>query len=510
MEDAPDRLDPEEVGTSLRGLEQRLDRWPAPWTRRALAAWRAQRFRPAARAPAHFAAIALGGEASATELLSALRFALGAGACESSAALAERLLGALPTLPVPQLGQAAVQVVEALLMQGERARAKQQATLHTAVLSSSAAGVSLLELLELGDAALWLPDGRLNLLAASRRGCWSAEQVASELQGRQWIWHAQPELPLLFFSLLQETQTQAALRFLNRFLASHGLLQCVSLSKAEPNQNVLARFRFEAARARGGRLVSVLMAARNAAKTIVYALDSLLTQSYQTLEVLIGDDASDDGTFELIHERYGRDARVRLFRSTVRQGAYNVRNALAARARGSLITCHDADDLALPTRIAAQVEQLERAGVVGSVTSFLRVAADGRWVFFKNQKATRLSQVSLMLTREAFQSVGPFRSARVGADQELFAKLRARYGERALKRVSAPLSFGLWADGSETRHAGSEALEDGYRSPLRRLYSQLVFAQHAAGFPRHSSEQVDDLLRGSNNYIGPSELREIT
>lgn len=510
MQEAPDRPDPAVVGASLRGLEQRLDRWPAPWTRRALATWRAQRARATARAPERFAAVALGAEASAAELASALRFALRAGACESSAALAERLLSALPTLPAAQHGHAAVQVVEALLMQGERARAKQQASLYAAALSSSPAGVSLLELLEIGEASLWLPDGRLNLLAASRRACWSVEELAFELQRKPLAWHAQPELPLLFFSLLQATETQSALRFLNRFLVGLGLPRCVSLSKAELNQSVLARFRFEAARARGGPLVSVLMAARNAADTVAFALDSLLSQSYQALEILVGDDASDDNTFELLRERYERDARVRLFRSAARQGAYNVRNALAARARGSLITCHDADDLALPTRIAAQVAQLERVGVVGSVASWLRVAADGRWVFFKNQKATRLSQVSLMLTREAFQRVGPFRSARVGADQELFANLRASYGERAIKRVPAPLIFGLWAGGSETRQLGSEALEDGYRSPLRRLYSQLVFAQQASGFPRCSSEQIDDLLRGSDNYIVPSDLREIT
>jgi hypothetical protein len=75
-----------------------------------------------------------------------------------------------------------------------------------------------------------------------------------------------------------------------------------------------------------------------------------------------------------------------------------------------------------------------------------------------------------------------------------------------LKRVRAPLLLGLWSQGSATRGLGTEALEDGYRSPLRRSYSELVFAQHAPGFPRRRDEELDELLREAGNYQSPSEL----
>lgn len=500
-----------EASASLRRLEQRLDGWPAPWGRRALTIWRAKRSPALPRAPAHFARLAMGGHGGSAELVSALAFALGAGACESSSTLGERVLRALPTMPATIRAQAVVLLVDALLMRGDRARAVELALTHEAALSRSAAGVSLLELLDVGEPRLWLPDGRVNLLGCSRRGHWPLEQLASELLSKPWAWSRQPELSLLFFSSLQATDAPRALAFLNRFLASHGVPRCFVNSELEAGRNSLAGLRFgSTAAVRVGPLVSVLVAARNAAETIAYALDSLLAQSYQSLEILVGDDASDDQTRKVLRDRYGREARVRLFGSVTRQGAYNVRNALAAHARGSLLTCHDADDFALPTRIATQVAKLQRAGTVGCVTSWLRLTEDGRFVFFKNQKATRLAQVSLMLTREAFDVAGPFRAVRVGADQELFARLRARYGEGAVVRVRAPMILGLWGRGSETRGVGIESLEDGYRSPQRRLYSQLVFAQHEAGFPRLSSEEIDELLRASGNHVSPSGLIEIT
>jgi hypothetical protein len=67
----------------------------------------------------------------------------------------------------------------------------------------------------------------------------------------------------------------------------------------------------------------------------------------------------------------------------------------------------------------------------------------------------------------------------------------------------------LWSEASATRAIGTEALENGYRSPSRRLYSELVFAQHAAGFARRSDAEIDELLRSSDNYLEPSEIVEV-
>ena len=333
----------------------------------------------------------------------------------------------------------------------------------------------------------------------------SATDLAELLGHAPGEWLQTPEAQLLFFSALSPNQPERALGFLNGFLAQHGLGCPLSLKAPAASGNFLAGVQVRPTRVvADGPLVSIVVPAHDAAATLGYALESLLQQSYRSVEILVGDDASSDGTLEIMR-RYAGDPRVRLFRSEQNQGAYNLRNALLARARGAFVTFHDADDLALPSRVERQVAQLRRAGVVGCVTNHLRLTPGGSVVFFKNQKATRLSRVSLMLRRQLFEELGPFRSAQIGADEELHAKIMARFGRTALSRIVAPLSLSLWSSASATRALGQEALEDGYRSPSRRAYSELVFRRYGACEPIADSD-FEARLRETNNYVAPNAL----
>lgn len=457
---------------------------------------------------------ALPGLASPTaeQLERALAEALRVGALESAGELCERLLALFPDLvgaPRPRMREL---VLQALLVHGDRGRAERLARAELATLRSTAVGASLLELLGLGDDAPRLPNGRPHFLALSRRvasGKLNAEQLAALLGGQPWRWLGAPELNLLFCNARKDGEPAQAERDLNRFLAFHGLPRCALRASAAPPGSLLDALSFEQPPpVLAGPLVSVLMSARNASATLGYAVTSLLEQSYRRLELLICDDASDDGTLDLLR-RYQRDPRVRLFRSVRNQGAYNVRNALSLHARGELLAFHDADDLALPSRIAAQVERVSRPGVRACVANWVRVAPQSGFVFFRDQKAVRLALVSLMLKRELFEELGPFRPARVGADLELYSSLRARLGSSALSRIDAPLIFGLWSSASATRSPGTEALEDGYRAPARRCYAQLVCAKHLPGYAAPSEQEIQERLTASGNYLEPTGVIEL-
>ena len=143
------------------------------------------------------------------------------------------------------------------------------------------------------------------------------------------------------------------------------------------------------------------------------------------------------------------------------------------------------------------------------MTRLLRLRLDGSVVFFKNQKATRLSRVSLMLSRDALDAIGPFRSARFGADEELHAKIVARLGRSAICRIAAPLMLSLWSESSATRQEGSESLENGYRAVSRRSYSELVFTKYIAGTTVEDAV-IDQCLRDTGNYRKPQDVIEIT
>lgn len=107
----------------------------------------------------------------------------------------------------------------------------------------------------------------------------------------------------------------------------------------------------------GGPLVSVIVPAYQQRRWVVEALDSVFAQTYPHIEVIVVDDGSDDGTADLVRERYGEA--VHVLRQT-NQGPAAARNAGLALARGELVQFLDADDRLAPTKIASQVDALAR------------------------------------------------------------------------------------------------------------------------------------------------------
>jgi glycosyltransferase involved in cell wall biosynthesis len=96
--------------------------------------------------------------------------------------------------------------------------------------------------------------------------------------------------------------------------------------------------------------VSVIIPAYNCAGTIRATLDSALSQTLQPDEILVMDDGSTDGTPAVLGS-YGRGITVV---QRPNGGVASARNALCARARGSLLAFLDSDDLWHPRYLEAQ------------------------------------------------------------------------------------------------------------------------------------------------------------
>lgn len=441
-------------------------------------------------------------------LVEALEVSLQHGAYDLAARVLERFPADYERHPAlrARVGLAAAELFLAL-GDRERARAWVRRSGDTIELARRREGL-LATLDERGPASTWLPDGRANFVRLDRAlqsQELGAEELLDRLARRPGAWLREPQLHLLAFNALVRRAPERAARFLSRFLRIYSLPSCLI---AQGEGNVLARLTFGRARRRHrGPLVSVVVAACDAESTVGYAIDSLLDQTYSPLEVLVCDDASTDRTPEILLRRYGKDPRVRLFRSVKRQGPYNVRNSMLSRARGTLLSFHDADDLAIPTRIALQAREMRRRSVVACMASWMRITTNGRIVFFRDHNALRASVVSLMMSRDAYQAVGPYRPARFGADLEVLERLRRAYGPERVRRLQVPALLGLWSEGSLTRRRGAEALEDGYRAPARRLYSELVFLQQFAKGP--SEEEVARALESAGVCIEPQDVEAL-
>lgn len=103
-------------------------------------------------------------------------------------------------------------------------------------------------------------------------------------------------------------------------------------------------------------LVTVAIPSYNAASTLAATLESVLTQTYTNVEVVVVDDGSIDSTQEVLR-RYAGSVKV------IRQengGLASARNAGLLAASGKYIALLDADDLCVPQRLSMQAEYMER------------------------------------------------------------------------------------------------------------------------------------------------------
>ncbi len=105
-------------------------------------------------------------------------------------------------------------------------------------------------------------------------------------------------------------------------------------------------------------LVSVVIPAYNYANFIPECIDSVLEQTYPSIEIIIVDDGSTDNTREIV-ERY-RESVSYIFQEN--RGLSAARNRGAEAARGTYLKFLDSDDLLHPRTIEFQVAQMLEHG----------------------------------------------------------------------------------------------------------------------------------------------------
>jgi glycosyltransferase involved in cell wall biosynthesis len=102
-------------------------------------------------------------------------------------------------------------------------------------------------------------------------------------------------------------------------------------------------------------LVSVIVPAYNAETFIERTLNSVLSQTYKNIEVLVVDDGSSDRTAEIVRAIAQQDSRVVLLHQQ-NSGVAAARNLAIQKSQGEFIAPIDADDLWYPENIEKQVQ----------------------------------------------------------------------------------------------------------------------------------------------------------
>ncbi len=183
-------------------------------------------------------------------------------------------------------------------------------------------------------------------------------------------------------------------------------------------------------------MVSVVLPVYNGARYLRAAVQSLLQQTLQQIEVIIVNDGSSDRTAQIMHE-LAADPRVRLVHQPHMGGA-QARNRGIALARAQYIAAQDADDVSMPERLAKQyafLEQHPEVGLVGAMAKVINEAGEiigafGGIVTESSQihaqllKANCFIHGTVMMRKSAVEAVGKYREIlTVTEDYDLWLRM---------------------------------------------------------------------------------------
>lgn len=234
--------------------------------------------------------------------------------------------------------------------------------------------------------------------------------------------------------------------------------------------------------------VSICIPTYNTARYLGHAIDSVLTQEFSDFELVICDNASTDGTPDLVR-RY-KDQRIRYLRFDDLTNQAGNFNRCLAEVRGELLTILHSDDAFLPGFLADRTSRFARDADLGMVFGAVEII-DANGVHTSTAKhwendqtfeqgelvdelvmACLVSPPSLMVRRELARAAGMFRTDLTwGHDWEWTIRVAER---GKAQYASEPLAAYRVHDASGTAEV-LNAARNGYQEQriLREVFARL-------------------------------------
>ena len=126
--------------------------------------------------------------------------------------------------------------------------------------------------------------------------------------------------------------------------------------------------------------ISVIIPTYNRAEYLVKAVDSVLSQTYQDVEIIIIDDGSTDNTKEVLKKYTGKPQAIK-YTYQNNAGAAAARNAGLKMAAGEYIAFLDSDDLWLPEKLEKQIKMMEDNPYFDMIFCDMRQECDGKIIY---------------------------------------------------------------------------------------------------------------------------------
>jgi glycosyltransferase involved in cell wall biosynthesis len=228
-----------------------------------------------------------------------------------------------------------------------------------------------------------------------------------------------------------------------------------------------------------GACVSVIIPTFNRGQSVTKAIDSVLAQSIQCLEIIVVDDGSTDDTQERLAPYLDQIVYIR----QENRGVSAARNKGILAARGDLIAFLDSDDLWHPHKLELQLQYFREhpeIALVGAVSSFdttrdsplppIPAALSAQRLSLEDVVVrTPFATSTVVLRKFCFDAVGYFDTGlRNAEDRDLYIRIGSRY---SIAKLGAVLSWGD-VDG-EHLSMGSVAAEQSTRKMILGVFERI-------------------------------------
>lgn len=233
-------------------------------------------------------------------------------------------------------------------------------------------------------------------------------------------------------------------------------------------------------------MASVIMTTHNVTKYLEESVTSILYQSWRNLELVVVDDASTDGTWEMLLRLAQSDSRLCIRRLNANLGTYYAKNLGLTIARGAFVFFQDGDDICHPERLRLGMDLLLKPGVIAVQGAYSRVEFPSTRVLPINGELFKPGLITLGIRREVFEAIGMFNCTTKASDDEFFQRLKAysQSGAGEIAQLDLPTYYNTFRVGSlfndmVTNNPVVSGVIEQRPSPSRAAYVKSFQAKHA-------------------------------
>ncbi|HYG98841.1 MAG TPA: glycosyltransferase [Terriglobales bacterium] len=271
--------------------------------------------------------------------------------------------------------------------------------------------------------------------------------------------------------------------------------------------------------------VSVIIPTHNCARYICAAIESVLSQKYPDVEAVVVDDASQDNTISLLHERFAsaiQSQQIKIIRNPKNMERSASRNIGAKHAKGGVLMFLDADDVYLPDHAANVMKMFEeqadadavyvhpsriideKGSVVGRPLPFISPCR-----FSTDQLITMGSipcTIGISVRRKAFDSIGGF-TAELNQREDWDFGLRLIMHGHRVTSIQADTVCVRYHEGNTSKHraeflgATELVFERAWNFSLRRGFGRSFQAAFLLAVAAHHLNRYS-IRRGRQFLLG--------